>query len=268
MSILLMPLLPLSSDYRRRSSGLMPSTSQWLAPPESLDLQGNEVHVWRAVLDQPHDYVQSLMQILADDEAERAEKFYFPRDRTRFTVTRATLRMILGRYLSCEPSELGFSYSQYGKPALAGEFAQAGLTFNLAHSAGMALYALARDQEIGVDVEHMRAMEYEQVSERFFSPHEVQALRSLPPEARQEAFFRCWTRKEAYLKARGMGLSLALDMFDVSLAPGEPPALLDIREEGQEPSCWSLYDLSFDPGYAAALAIKGHPSSVCCWQWL
>jgi 4'-phosphopantetheinyl transferase len=244
------------------------SIPQWLAPPESPELSGKEVHVWRAVLDQPPDYTRSLMQILADDEAARAEKFYFPRDRTRFTVARGTLRVILARYLSCEPSALQFSYSQYGKPALAGEFALAGLSFNLAHSAGMALYALARGQEIGVDVEHMRVLEYEQVSERFFSPYEVSVLRALPPETRQEAFFRCWTRKEAYLKARGKGLSLPLDSFDVSLAPGEPPALLNIREEGQEPSCWSLYDLSFDPGYAAALAIKGHPAYIHCWQWM
>jgi 4'-phosphopantetheinyl transferase len=242
--------------------------SQWLAPPESPELSGNEVHVWRAVLDQPHDYTRGLMQFLARDEAARAEKFYFPRDRARFIVAHGTLRVILARYLSCEPSALRFSYSPYGKPALAGEFVRAGLAFNLAHSAGMALYALTRGQEIGVDVERMRELEYEQVSERFFSPYEVSVLCSLPPEERQAAFFRCWTRKEAYLKARGMGLSLPLDMFDVSLAPGEPPALLNIREGRQEPSCWSLYDLSFDPGYAAALAIKGHPASVHCWQWM
>jgi 4'-phosphopantetheinyl transferase len=105
------------------------------------------------------------------------------------------------------------------------------------------------------------------MAERFFSPAEVRMLRAVPAEQQQEAFLNCWTRKEAYIKARGLGLSLDLSLFDVSLIPGAPAALLATREEGQDSSDWSLYALTPGPGYIAALAVKGHPASITCWQW-
>ena len=108
---------------------------------------------------------------------------------------------------------------------------------------------------------------FHQIAERFFSPYEVDMLRAVPPQMQDKAFFNCWTRKEAYIKARGMGLSLDLNLFDVSLTPGVPAAILNIREEEQDIACWSLYALPIDPGYAAALAVKGHPGLIECWQW-
>src|SRR5205823_3061705 len=236
--------------------------------PEILTLDQDEIHVWRATLDRPLWYVESLEQTLAADERTRAQRFYFQKDRTHFIVARGVLRAILGRYLDKQPQTLRFCYNKYGKPGLEGETDSNALYFNASHSHGLALYAIARNADIGVDVEYMRAnMEYTQIAERFFSPYEVDMLRAVPPQMQDKAFFNCWTRKEAYIKARGMGLSLDLNLFDVSLTPGVPAAILNIREEEQDIACWSLYALPIDPGYAAALAVKGHPGSIECWQW-
>ena len=132
----------------------------------------------------------------------------------------------------------------------------------------MALYAITRSRAIGIDLEHIRTdVACEPIAERFFSPYEVSMLRTVPTHMRPEAFFSCWTRKEAYLKARGMGLSLALSQFDVTVAPGESAALLSTREEDQDISRWSLRDLSPGFGYVAALAVEGHLSLLQCWQW-
>ena len=237
----------------------------WATSPEILLLIEGEVHVWRAWLDLPQSDIQALEQTLSDDERVRAQRFRFVKDRTHFIAARGLLRAILGRYLLREPQTLSFSYNAYGKPALA-EMPES-LSFNVTHAQGMALYAVTRNHAIGVDLEYIqRQIEWEEVAERFFSPYEVSMLRAVPPHTRHIAFFNCWTRKEAYIKARGMGLSLALDQFDVSLIPGEPAALLNIREEGQDISNWSLYDLYPGNDYIAALAVEGHISSLKCWQ--
>jgi 4'-phosphopantetheinyl transferase len=265
--------------------------SSWATSPEILLLSEGEVHVWRAWLDLPQPGIQALEQTLSDDERVRAQRFRFVKDRTHFIAARGLLRAILGRYLSREPQTLSFSYNAYGKPALAempegvgtnpscqrrlvaatasqsGRTKGEGLSFNATHAQGMALYAITCNRAIGVDLEYIqRQVEWEAVAERFFSPYEVSMLRAVPSHTRHIAFFNCWTRKEAYIKARGMGLSLALDQFDVSLIPGEPAALLNIREEGQDISNWSLYDLYPGNDYIAALALEGHASSLKCWQ--
>lgn len=242
--------------------------SQWNSPPQHLVLGDDEIHVWRATLDPPITRVQALEQTLDAGEQSRAQKFHFQKDRTHFIVARGLLRAILGRYLSREPHTLQFSYNKYGKPALTWEPAGEALSFNMSHSHGMALYAVARIHNIGVDIEHInQSIECEKIAGRFFSPYEVNMLRAVPKQMQQEAFFNCWTRKEAYIKARGMGLSLDLNLFDVSLAPEAPAAILNIREENQDVSRWSLYDLSPGPGFKAALAVEGHPSLIKCWQW-
>jgi 4'-phosphopantetheinyl transferase len=162
---------------------------------------------------------------------------------------------------------LSFSYNAYGKPSLAEMSESDGLSFNVTHAEGMALYAITRNRAVGIDVESIqRQMEWESVAERFFSPYEVRMLKAVPPDMRHIAFFNCWTRKEAYIKARGMGLSLDLASFDVSLTPGEPATLLNIREEGQDISDWSLYDLYPGGNYIAALAVEGQISSLKRWE--
>ena len=240
----------------------------WYPPPEPLTLGNNEVHVWRASLDLPASQVQRLRYTLSAEELRRAAGYHFQKDRKHFIVARGVLRDILGRYLKIEPSQLRFCYNSYGKPGLAGETIGETLCFNVSHSHALALYAVTHDRAVGVDVERIRPdLADEDIAERFFSPREVAALRALPANMQPEAFFNCWTRKEAYIKARGKGLSISLDQFDVSLAPGEPTTLLSVNGESKEASRWSLQELVVGSGYAAALAAEGHDWQLKCWQW-
>jgi 4'-phosphopantetheinyl transferase len=240
----------------------------WLKPPECLVLGNNAVHVWRVNLDQSPSQVALFQNNLDDDERSRADRFYFSRDRERFIVARGILRAILGRYSNRAPECLCFSYSAHGKPALVSESDADAICFNLSHSHGNALYAVSRGREIGVDLEFIRCdLEAEQIAERFFSHREIETLRALPLSLRKYAFFLCWTRKEAYIKARGEGLSMPLDQFDVSLIPGEPAALLSTKPDSDEARRWSLRNLNPASGYAAALATEGPDWALSCWQW-
>jgi 4'-phosphopantetheinyl transferase len=227
------------------------------------------VHVWRASLDLSELRLQALGQTLAREERARAERFRFAIHRARFIASRGILRDILGRYLRREPRALRFAYNGYEKPSLAEEGVDGPIFFNVTHAEAMALYAFTRLDDVGIDVEQMtsEAKDYEDIAAAFFSLAEVEQLRAVPEEQRQEAFLNGWTRKEAYIKARGLGLSLGLDQFDVALTPGAPAALLATREAGQEPSWWSLHALAPGPGFIAALAVQGRPSAIRCWQW-
>lgn len=227
--------------------------------PSEWALPGGEVHVWRAALDPPAGLVRRLAQTLSADESERAGRFHFERDRRRFIVGRGVLRALLGRYLGLEPPQLRFGYGPQGKPHLADALETVdadALRFNLAHSHELALYAFTRGREIGVDLEHIRALpDAGQIAARFFSAGENAAWLALPESQRLEAFFNCWTRKEAYLKAGGDGLARPLDQFEVSLAPGEAVAL---RVQGQveETARWRLQAIDAADGYIAALAVE------------
>ena len=240
----------------------------WSRPPKDLVLGSAEVHVWRASLDLKALHIQSLQQTLVADERAKAGQFYFQKDREHFIVARGLLRVILGRYLHTEPSQLQFCYSHHGKPALSRKLAGDALRFNLSHSHGLALYAVTRGREIGVDLERIRPdLADEHIAEQFFSSLEIAALRALHTNIQKEAFFNCWTRKEAYIKAKGEGLSLPLDQFEVSLVPGEPAALLSTNGNPQEAFRWSLQELVPGSGFVAALAVEGHDWRVKCWQW-
>lgn len=226
------------------------------------------MHLWLAKLDQPTEILRAMRQLLSPDEIQRAERFHFRKHREHFTVARGVLRTILGGYLRVEPSQLSFAYSAYGKPALAGMQDQLTLRFNLSHSHELALYAFTLRREIGLDLEYRREdFASEQIAERFFSAREVEMLRALPSRLRTEGFFNCWTRKEAYIKAVGLGLSLPLDQFDVSLAPSEPAALLRTGDDEREAARWSLRELTPAEGYTAALAVEGHDWQLKCWHW-
>ena len=228
----------------------------------------DEVHIWRVLLDKTPSRIQSFLHNLAVDEQARAERFHFDRDREHFIVARGVLRAILGGYLNRAPERLSFCYNSHGKPALAGEADGDAIRFNVSHSDGVALYAVTRGREVGIDLEHIRLnLAIAEIAERFFSQREVMMLRTLPPEEQRQAFFRCWTRKEAYSKVRGEGLSLSLDQFDVSPAPGEPAAMLSVPGDPNEASHWFLQELTPAPGYVAALAVEGHDWRLGCWQW-
>jgi 4'-phosphopantetheinyl transferase len=216
-------------------------------------LPAGEVHVWRASLERPTETVKRMRRVLAGDEHRRADSFRFERDRSRYIVGRALLRGLLARYLETAPEELEFQYGEFRKPAL-----RAGPWFNLSHSGPIAVYAFSSAGEIGIDIELDDAdFARERIAERFFSPAEVSVLRSLPAEVQPQAFLTCWTRKEAFIKARGDGLSLALDSFDVTLAPDTPAVLLRTAWCSEEPGQWCLEDLSDRrTGYIAAVALR------------
>jgi 4'-phosphopantetheinyl transferase len=231
-------------------------------------LDDGEVHVWRAGLDLERPRVQRLARTLSPDETARAARFHFEKDRDRFIASHGLLRSILGRYLGVAPGDVKFIQGAYGKPALAEPFAIDGIDFNMSHSEAVGLYAFARRRDVGIDVERGRAdFATRDVAEKFFSPREVAELFGLPESLQCRAFFNCWTRKEAYIKARGMGLSLPLDQFDVSLLPGEPAELLHTSGDPTEASRWCLQELNAGAGYAAALAVAGSGWRLRCWQW-
>ena len=239
----------------------MAEDSTWSEPPASLTLTTGEVHVWRLALDQPESVVAEFRATLEADELERAGRFYFEKHRRHFVVGRGGLRQVLARYLDVKPEEFHFSYGTYGKPALVSE----GLRFNMSHSHGVALFAVARHREVGVDVEHIRAdFATEDIARRFFSRAEVAAFNALEKEEQVGAFFRCWTRKEAYIKAIGRGLSEPLDAFDVTLAPGEAAALL--RAERGDASRWAMFNIDAGDDFAAALAVETPVSQIRLWQ--
>jgi 4'-phosphopantetheinyl transferase len=243
----------------------------------SFELQPGEVHVWVAELDAPASALDVYRSLLAADERERAERLRFEHLRVRFVTGRGILRQLLGRYLGLAPEQLAFHYGPYGKPALAAaEFAPAAappLAFNLAQSHNVAVYSLALAPCIGVDVEQMREVhERDQIAERFFSPRERRALAALPVDQRDEAFFLCWTRKEAYLKALGAGITYPLDRFSVSLTPGQPAALLEVADDGASGAesgeqHWTLLHFEPAPLYQAAVAIEGEGWVVRRWWW-
>ena len=240
----------------------------WNPPPKVFVLARHEVHVWRANLDLTPARLQSLYQILAPDEQARAGRFRFQKDRDNYTAARGLLRTILGRYLDMEPAQLSFGYGPYGKPGLLAGLGRSGLNFNMAHSHRMAIYGLTYNRCIGVDLERIQTdFDCEQIAARFFTPQESATLRALPPALRHEAFFNGWTRKEAYIKARGEGLAFPLDQFEISLTPGEPARLFHVGGDVVEANRWSLQALKPDPAYAAALVVEGRDWQLKCWHW-
>jgi 4'-phosphopantetheinyl transferase len=221
----------------------------------------NDAHVWSAPLDQPADMIAKLAPLLSRDEYQRAERFHRPTDRRRFIAGRGILRRIISVYLALAPDEVRFVYNEYGKPFISDDQNLGALSFNLSHSNCMALYAVARGRRVGVDIEYMREdFATLEVAERFFSKDEVEALKAAPVDRRTEAFFNCWSRKEAYIKAIGMGVSYPLDGFTVSL--GVAPALLKVDADATEAARWKMYGLDVAEGYAAALIVENPPVSL------
>lgn len=225
-------------------------------------LEDGVVHVWRASLDQPPEVTARLRALLDEGELDRARSFRFDLHRERYAVGRGLLRALVGRYLGRAPETIRFSYGPERKP----ELPRGELHFNLAHAEASAVYAFSSAFDVGVDVELLRASgNLDGIAERFFSPAEVAALRSLPESERPRAFLTCWTRKEAFLKARGDGLTIRLDSFDVTLAPGLPAELLRTAWAPFEPARWQLVDLSETRrGEVAALAAPARGWTCVC----
>jgi 4'-phosphopantetheinyl transferase len=232
-----------------------------------LALPDNEVHVWRADLENIREDESRWLELLSSDEKERAGRFHFPADRQRYAASRAVLRMILAGYLDSPARDVAFTYSKKEKPSLSPAHAASRITFNLSHSGGVSLYAVARQRELGIDIEKLgRNSDLQGIARRFFSTCEQQQLAELSGEEKVQAFFRCWTRKEAYIKATGDGLSVSLTEFDVSLAAGSRNALLATRPDESQARQWELREVPAGPGYAAALCIQGQGCNVKDWS--
>lgn len=240
----------------------------WRTPSKRLGLSDDEVHVWRVSVGAARPQIGFLLGALTRDEREKAGRFHFQKDRQQSVVARGALRDILSRYLNTPPGELRFSYGPQGKPGLEQSVQGKHLEFNLSHSHGLIVVAVSAARQVGVDIERIRpGSEWEQIVERFFSPLEAGSLRGLPVNLRTEAFFCCWTRKEAYIKAKGGGLSIKLSGFDVSVTPGQPAKLLRSVEDPEAALRWSLMEITPAPGYAGAVAVEGRDWRLRYWNW-
>lgn len=237
----------------------------WEHPDSNMSLPGDAVHLWAAALDQPDSLLTDMEHTLSPDEIARADRFAFPHLRRQYVAARGILRDILARYLGVSAAGLQFIYGAEGKPSLVDDR----LHFNLSHSQGIVVYAITSPaREVGVDIEYARRSlsDLEGLAARTFSRNETAALMNLPPAQRQQAFFNCWTRKEAYIKALGKGLSYPLEEFDVSLRPGDTARLLRVAIQPAEVDRWRYEVLDLPGGYTVALIADGQWSSRR-WQW-
>lgn len=231
--------------------------------PGSLSRDG--IHLFCVDVSLIADRADRLMEMLCEEEKRKAGKFRYPMDSVRFIAARGFLRIILGHYLNAEPDHLKFSYGLYGKPALDTEFRQDSMTFSVSHSDRLVLYAIARDREIGVDIERIRRdIPCEPISEKYFSPGEAALIGTLPPGVRQEVFFSYWTLKEAFIKATGRGFSLPLNRFEVAM---DPPRLVSVHGTSEGASRWYLRSLHPGSGYAAGVAAEGRNLQVEYWNY-
>lgn len=216
------------------------------------------VHVWCAELDRPSTEIERFAQSLSPDEQQRSQRFRFEKDREKFVIARGLLRTILARYLSVSPGRVLFDYSSKGKPAIANVYPAGELYFNVSHSHQMALYAIALNRPVGIDLEHIRPIDAVALSERFFLPSEAAVMRSLIGTEQHKVFFRGWTQKEAYLKATGDGLG---KLASVEVALTEPMRLVSIDGNVQIAAQWFVREIAVNPGcapdYTAALVVKG-----------
>lgn len=236
----------------------------WSLPPRSPAFAiGGEVHVWRATLDLPDQTLARLERTLSLDERERAGRFYFPRDRRSFIAARGILRNILSRYLQVSAAELSFCYEAKGKPALTGGLSFQQIRFNLSHSHGIALCAVANHANVGIDVERIQpAFADGLIAESFFTEREIVALRELPPDSRASAFFNLWTAKEAYLKSKGEGIANGIRSFELTVS--SDGSVLPVAESGEG---FSFYMLAPADQFAAALVIEGRCDELHLFDW-
>lgn len=237
-----------------------PSHPDRLGPPR---LSNNSLHLWLVDPKEHLEWIRELSALLSTDERDRAARFHFEQDRQDFIFARGMLRALLGAYVKANPRELGFCYSEHGKPSLAEAHSETGLQFNLSHTQGAVLIAVCQMRAIGVDIERVRDdFSLEKIAARFFSVAEQRALMNLPEAGRREAFFHCWTRKEAFLKARGDGLSFPLDLFDVSISANDTAVDLVTRPESAEAQRWRILPVTVPDGYSAAVAVTRQGSEA------
>jgi 4'-phosphopantetheinyl transferase len=250
---------------KQKSFGEM---STWLSYAQPNHLGEDEVHLWVVTLAVIPERSSHFQSILSFEEQERAGRFQKIRDARRYVTARGSLRSLLGGYLAIEPGRLQFVCDAFGKPRLAGEVPLTSVSFSVSHSDDWGLFGFVRGHKIGVDLERISTgIDIEGLAKRYFSPNEFQKLWSLPAEQRREAFYCGWTRKEAYLKGRGEGLSYGLDGVEVSLAPGEPAIILGASDDPDVSRHWTLQHLSPAPGYVGAAAVEANNIAFRYLRW-
>ena len=238
----------------------------WRPPPPDLHLNSEVVHLWMVDLNHPKSPDSNELAFLSHKEKERAARFHFERDRSRYISAHVALRKLLSRYLHVDPSLIQFLVGEKGKPYLNPAAHSSNLRFNLSHSADLAVYAFTLGIDVGIDVEAVRPInDFESLARSSFSPGEYANLNALPLHQKLDAFFNCWTRKEALIKALGEGLSLPLDHFEVSL--GEPARLLAYSSDLPLDGSWTLVSLQPVFGYIAALAIHTEQFRLNCYLY-
>ncbi len=230
-------------------------------------LSDREVHVWDARFDPSKVSANHQTQLLSQNERDRAARFHFAKDRARFIHARGVLRTLLGCYLDVPPENVTFRYGSAGKPELSSSH-NINLHFNVSHSHDHLLVAIARNCAVGIDIEMIRPeIDIEAIAGRFFSSAETQQLRTLTGTQKDEGFFNGWTRKEAYLKARGEGIGEGLGQFAVSLIPGKPARLLFDQRDPEAGTRWSIRELSAESRLSAALAVEAADFELKRFQW-
>lgn len=244
-------------------------TTRWLPPPVKLTLSSNEVQVWRASLAQPEATIAGLWKLLTPDERQRAQRYVRKESQQQFVVARGILRQILALYTKLSPAALTLTSNRYGRPSLPSDLNPAQLNFNLSHSGNLVLYAFSRGRAVGIDIETVRKeIATLAIAENFFSPDEVTALKAVSEDMHTVAFFNCWTRKEAFIKALGEGLSHPLQNFSVSLAPHEEAALLSVRGDQRAAARWKMHALEPGIGYVASVIAENPPFSLREWEYV
>jgi len=231
--------------------------SYWHKTPKDTVLGKNEVQVWRIDLGAFQKHSDDLFSFLSSEEKKRSKGFYFERDKKNYVITRGILRIILGKYLQRHPATIQFIYGEHGKPFLNKENHKPDIQFNISHSKNIALISFTTGRDIGVDVEYIRKINHVSIAQRFFSPDEVKEILSLPVSDQLEAFFSFWTKKEAFIKAKGGGLSVPLRSFSVSSTKKTKVRITHIANAHEEEKMWSLFDIEVGKEYRAACAVKG-----------
>lgn len=217
------------------------------------------ITIWELRFSKQQDQLEACYAVLNEEEKARAARFYFDKDRHAFTLTRGTLRYLLSHCLKQKPEDIIFSQNEYGKPELKNSSWQ----FNVSHSHDYALIAIGRDYPIGIDVEYQdRKINPLELCDRFFAKEEIEQLHSVEPTLQIKTFFNLWTRKEAFIKAIGIGLSFGLDQFALMGLPEKKPEILRISDEKYQIKDWQLLDLSMKTPYAAALMCSVHAKKI------
>ncbi len=243
---------------------MQPADSAWPVPTAPPSLTESNVHIWRVFLERPPCELEELRRTLSGDELARADRYRIPAARNQYIVARSALRTILAGYLGDHPRALRFTHAALGKPYLYGT----PMHFNLSHSHGLALIAVTRAGEIGIDVERVRSFANQRLlAERFFCPREVKTLLALSPDVLPVAFFHAWTRKEAFVKAHGTGIGYGVDRVEVTLLPGEPARLLRLDGCEQAANEWAMTHLSPAENYVAAIVHQSAPRPTVHWTW-